>query len=49
LLYTQPITFQKDEFHAATAKNIKEAKKLIEVGFEYVCDFGKLQLFRRQK
>jgi integrase len=49
LLYTQLITFQNDEFHSATAKNIEEAQKLIEAGFEYVCDFGELKLFRRRK
>ena len=49
LLYTQLITFQNDEFHSATAKNIEDAQKLIEAGFEYVCDFGELKLFRRRK
>ncbi|MFP3985031.1 MAG: hypothetical protein ACLFU9_03560 [Candidatus Bathyarchaeia archaeon] len=49
LLYTQLINFETDEFHAATAKNIQEAQKLVEVGFEYVCDFNDLKLFRKRK
>ena len=49
LLYTQLITFQNDEFHSATAKTVEDAQKLVEAGFEYVCDFGELKLFRRRK
>ena len=49
LLYTQLITFKNDEFHSATAKNVEDAQKLVEAGFEYVCDFGELKLFRRRK
>jgi hypothetical protein len=34
LLYTQLITFKNDEFHSATAKNVEDAQKLVEAGFE---------------
>jgi hypothetical protein len=31
---------ESDEFHVKTAKTVEEASKLIEVGFDYVCDYG---------
>jgi hypothetical protein len=39
LIYTQLVNFPNDEYvSAATASTIDEARKLIECGFEYVCD-----------
>jgi integrase len=49
LLYTQLLTFKNDEFHSATAKTVEDAQKLVEAGFEYVCDFGDVKLFRKRK
>jgi integrase len=50
LLYTQLINFdEEDNFHSATAKNIQEAQKLVESGFEYVCAFEDTKLFRKRK
>jgi integrase len=49
LLYTQLVTFESNDYHSATAKNTDEAKKLIEVGFEYVCTHEGLMLFRKRK
>jgi hypothetical protein len=49
LLYTQLTTFKNDDFHSATAKTVEDAQKLVEAGFEYVCDFGEVKLFRRRK
>jgi integrase len=49
LLYTQLITFKNDEFHSATAKTVEDAQKLVEAGFEYVCDFDDVKLFRKRK
>jgi len=40
---------QSDEFHSATAKSVEEATKLIEAGFEYVCDHNNIMLFRKRK
>lgn len=48
-IYTHLINFENDEFHSATAKNIEEAKQLIENGFEYVCDIESIKLFRKRK
>jgi len=49
LLYTQLISFESDEFHSATAKTVQEAQKLIEAGFEYVCEFDEVKVFRKRK
>ncbi|MBS7611198.1 hypothetical protein KEJ27_03145 [Candidatus Bathyarchaeota archaeon] len=38
-----------DEFHAIIAKTDEEARKLVEVGFEYVCRLESGWLFRKRK
>jgi hypothetical protein len=45
----QLINFESDEFHSATAKTVQEAQKLIEAGFEYVCEFSDVKIFRKRK
>ena len=40
---------QKDEFHVKTAKTVEEACKLVEVGFEYVCEVEGVKIFRKRK
>jgi integrase len=49
LLYTQLVNFESDNYHSATAKTVKDAQKLVEAGFEYVCDFSDVKLFRKRK
>jgi hypothetical protein len=49
ILYTQLINFENEDFHPATAKTVEEAKKLVEAGFDYVCDFNNVKLFRKRK
>jgi integrase/recombinase XerD len=49
LVYTRLINFESDEYHAATAKTLEDAKQLIESGFEYVCDMEDYKLFRKRK
>ena len=49
LLYTQLISFENDEYHSATSKTVQDAQKLIEAGFEYVCEFGEVKIFKRRK
>jgi len=43
--------FQKtsDEFIVKIARTVEEAVKLVEVGFEYVCDFNGNKIFRKRK
>jgi integrase len=49
MLYTQLIGFNDDDFTATVAHSEEEACKLIEAGFEYVCDFGINKIFRKRK
>jgi len=49
LAYTQLINFENDEFHSATAKTVQDAQKLIEAGFEYVCEFNEVKIFKKRK
>lgn len=49
MIYTHLIGFEGDEYHSATAETIEEASKLVEVGFEYVCEISGVQLFRKRK
>ncbi len=49
LTYTQLVNFEGDEFHSATAESVEEASHLVEAGFEYVCDFNHIKLFRKRK
>jgi len=37
------------EFHSATAKSVEETQKLVEEGFEFVCDYDNLKTFRKRK
>ena len=38
-----------EDFYSATAKTVPEACKLVEAGFEYVCDFDGMKVFRKRK
>ncbi|MEM2999351.1 MAG: hypothetical protein QXX34_02360 [Candidatus Bathyarchaeia archaeon] len=49
LIDTQLVTFENDAFVCKTAESIKEAKELIEAGFECGTDMDKLKLFRKRK
>ena len=37
------------EYVCRVARTVKEAKKLIEAGFEFVCEFNGAKLFRKSK
>lgn len=49
LVYTQLISFESDEYHSAVAKTVEEARKLLEQGFDYVCQKDDIMLFRKRK
>ena len=50
LIYTQLIEFEDDDkYCSAIAHNTEEAQKLIEIGFEYVCNHENVVLFRKRK
>jgi hypothetical protein len=49
LVYTQLVDFENDDYHSATAKSTEEGEKLIQAGFEYVCTYNEVMLFRKRK
>ena len=50
LIYNQLVSFgEEDEFYSATARTVDEAAKLVEQGFDYICDFDAVKLFRKRK
>jgi hypothetical protein len=50
LIYTHLVNFDRtDSFTCRVAKTIKDARLLIETGFDYVCDMGSIKLFRKPK
>ena len=49
VIYTQLIDVRSDEYICKTAETVDEAAKLIEAGFEYVCEINGVKLFRKRK
>jgi len=49
MIYTHLVQFEGDEFHSATAETVAEAEKLIAAGFEYVCTYNDVMIFRKRK
>jgi len=39
----------KFEEKSITESDIEEAKKIVEAGFEYVCTYNNVMLFRKRK
>jgi len=48
-LYTEICNDIMPEYYCEIASNVKEAQKLIESGFEYVCEIKGEKLFRKMK
>jgi len=49
-LYTEIYgDLKPDQYVCETASTVKEAKQLIEAGYEYVSDMDGVQLFRKAK
>jgi integrase/recombinase XerD len=49
LVYTQLIDNNEPEYLSAVARTVQEASKLIESGYDYVCDVDGFKLFRKLK
>jgi integrase len=49
LVYTHLVSFEGDDFVCKVAKNIQEAKELVESGFDYIAEIDGVQLFRKRK
>jgi hypothetical protein len=40
IIYTKLVEWKTEEYTSKIATSIKEAKELVDPGFEFVCDFG---------
>jgi len=49
LAYTHLVDFKDEEYVSRAAWTLDEASKLVEAGFEYVCDVENAKLFRKRK
>jgi hypothetical protein len=49
IIYTHLCDFKSEEYYSAAAKTVDEARKLIESGFQYVCDMESVKLFSKRK
>lgn len=49
MIYTQLVNFNEDEWLSAVAKTVKEARELVEKGFEYVTEIEGVKLFRKRR
>jgi site-specific recombinase XerC len=48
-IYTHMLNFDADAYYSATASSVDKASKLVQAGFEYVCDIEGFKLFRKPK
>jgi hypothetical protein len=49
LVYTHLVNFGSEEYICKATGNLEEASKLVEAGYEYVCDMEGIKLFRKRK
>jgi hypothetical protein len=49
LIYTRLMEVRDGEYVSAIARTVEEARRLIEEGYEYVCDIDNVKLFRKRK
>ena len=49
MVYVNLINFEADEWISQVATTVEEACKLIDAGFEFVCDFEGKKIFRKRK
>jgi len=48
-IYTHLINFETETHHSKVARIVEEARKIVEAGFEFVCDMDSYKLFRKAK
>jgi len=49
LRYIHLVNFKDDEWISKVAQTVDEACKLVEAGFEYVCEVSNAKIFRKRK
>ena len=47
--YTQLVNFETNNYTSRVANSVKEARELVEAGFDYVCDVDDHKIFRKRK
>jgi hypothetical protein len=48
-IYMHLCDFSSEEYFSAVAETIDQARKLIESGFSFICDWGGVKLFSKRK
>jgi hypothetical protein len=41
------LSLENDHYYSAAAKRVEDVQKLVETGFEYVCDVNDVKVFRK--
>ena len=49
LIYTHLVNFEDDEYTVRVSKDLDEAIKLLETGFEYVTDYNNRKVFKKKE
>ena len=49
MVCTQLVSFESDDYHVKTAKNVREDEELIAAGFEYVIERDGTKIYRKRK
>jgi integrase len=49
LIYVQLVDFKEDEYVSKAATTVEEACRLVDAGFEHVCEMNGVQIFRKRK
>ena len=49
LVYTHLVNFGSEEYICKATRNLEEASKLVEAGYEFVCDMDGVKLFKKRK
>ena len=49
MLYTRLVEFESSEYTSRGTSSLQGARRLVEAGFEYVCDHDGYKLFRKRR
>ncbi len=49
LIYTQLVNFNDEDYISKVVRSLDEICKLVDSGFQYVCDFENAKIFRKPK
>ncbi len=49
LIYTHLVDLENEEFVSKVARNLEDVCKLVDAGYEYVCEMNDAKIFRKRK